>query len=78
MMQTGGSVFGEGEKISLELLVKEELALQLSETPLSASQVVSKLNNTYRITADVVDSKQLEQWISGLGELVKSHRKIVI
>ncbi|MEZ8204623.1 helix-turn-helix transcriptional regulator [Vibrio splendidus] len=70
--------FGEGEKIFLELLVKEELALLLSETPLSASQVVTELNNAYRITATIVDSMQLEQWISGLGELVISHRKIVI
>ncbi|MGR5194778.1 helix-turn-helix transcriptional regulator [Vibrio rotiferianus] len=70
--------FGEGEKISLELLVKEELALLLLETPLSTSQIITKLNNTYRITATVVDSMQLEQWITGLGELVISHRKIVI
>ncbi|EGQ7973134.1 WYL domain-containing protein [Vibrio parahaemolyticus] len=67
--------FGEGEKISLELEVKNELALLLSETPISTDQNITQLGDIYKISATVVDSKLLGQWLSGFGDLVISQRK---
>ncbi|MEZ9324202.1 helix-turn-helix transcriptional regulator [Vibrio cyclitrophicus] len=66
--------FGEGEKISLELEVKNELALLLSETPISADQSIIQQGGIYRVSATVVDSKLLGQWFSGFGDLVISQR----
>ncbi|KYN83602.1 transcriptional regulator [Vibrio cidicii] len=66
--------FGEGEKIHLELEVKNELALLLSETPISKDQNITKLGDIYKISATVVDSKLLGQWLSGFGDLVISQR----
>ncbi|KNH14444.1 WYL domain-containing protein [Vibrio cyclitrophicus] len=66
--------FGEGEKISLELEVKNELALLLSETPISADQSIIQQGDIYRVSATVVDSKLLGQWFSGFGDLVISQR----
>ncbi|MBY7663041.1 WYL domain-containing protein [Vibrio atlanticus] len=68
--------FGEGELVSLELSVVQELAVLLQETPLSDDQKIEKLGSSYLITATVVDSKVLEQWILGLGKLVTSVAKI--
>ncbi|TOI72120.1 WYL domain-containing protein, partial [Vibrio parahaemolyticus] len=67
--------FGEGEKISLELEVKNELALLLSETPISIDQNITQQGDIYKISATVVDSKLLGQWLSGFGDLVISQRK---
>ncbi|EIZ9929923.1 WYL domain-containing protein [Vibrio parahaemolyticus] len=66
--------FGEGEKILLELEVKNELALLLSETPISTDQNITQLGDIYKISATVVDSKLLGQWLSGFGDLVISQR----
>ncbi|EOG7687130.1 hypothetical protein ACLING_003430 [Vibrio cholerae] len=66
--------FGEGEKIALELEVKKELALLLSETPISIDQNITQLGEIYKISATVVDSKLLSQWLSGFGDLVISQR----
>ncbi|WP_041054716.1 helix-turn-helix transcriptional regulator [Vibrio owensii] len=67
--------FGEGNKITLKLDVKSELALLLSETPISHDQTISNLNDKYQVSATVVDSKLLDQWLSGLGDLVISQQK---
>ncbi|MCG3826674.1 helix-turn-helix transcriptional regulator [Photobacterium damselae] len=67
--------FGEGNKITLKLEVKSELALLLSETPISHDQTISILNDKYQVSATVVNSKLLDQWLSGLGGLVISQQK---
>ncbi|EIV8508393.1 MULTISPECIES: helix-turn-helix transcriptional regulator [Vibrio] len=66
--------FGEGQKISLELEVKNELALFLSETPISTDQNITQQGDIYKISATVVDSKLLAQWLSGFGDLVITQR----
>ena len=49
--------------------------IQLSETPISHDQTISNLNDKYQVSATVVDSKLLDQWLSGLGGLVISQQK---
>lgn len=67
--------FGEGEKIFLELKVKQELALLMSESPISLDQTITQFGDLYKVSATVVESKLLEQWVTSLGDLVVSQQK---
>ncbi|EKK9973579.1 WYL domain-containing protein [Vibrio vulnificus] len=67
--------FGEGEKIFLELEVKQELALLMSESPISLDQTITQFGDLYKVSATVVESKLLEQWVTSLGDLVVSQQK---
>ena len=68
--------FGEGKKIRLKFCIRHEAGFHLMETPLSKDQQVRKLEEGWlEITATVVDSLMLEQWMMGFGDRVKEIHK---
>lgn len=67
--------FGEGKKIRLSFIIDKDVGFHLTESPLSGDQVVKDLGNKYRITATVVQSLLLEQWLQGFGGSVGSIRR---
>jgi len=67
--------YGEGEKIKLSFVIDKEVGFHITESPLSSDQVVRDLGKAYRITATVVQSLLLEQWLRGFGGSVRSIRR---
>lgn len=63
--------FGEGEKCQIEFMITKQAGYHLLETPLSEDQVVEVDNCGYRISATVVRSKMLQDWLNNLGEDVR-------
>lgn len=68
--------FGEGEKIRLTFRIERKAGLHLLETPLSADQRVTELDDkTLEVSATVVDSAMLEWWLRGFGKAVSAVRR---
>lgn len=64
--------FGEGKKVQLSFCIKKEPGFHLLETPLSKDQQVQKIDEQWlKITATVVDSLILDQWLRGFGSNIK-------
>ncbi len=68
---------GNGKKIRLSFRIDKEAGLHVVECPLSADQTVVELDDTYEITATVVDSAMLDWWLRGFGDAVSEIRKIL-
>lgn len=65
--------FGEGELVKLSFLVNERVGNYLLETPLSEDQkVINKNEGKLEVIATVVKSKQLENWLTGFGDDIRS------
>lgn len=64
--------FGEGKRIRLSFRITKEAGLHLVESPLSADQIVREFKNSYQITATVIESIQLSQWLKGFGNSITS------
>lgn len=62
--------FGEGVRIRLAFSIEKKAGYHLQESPLSPDQVMTEQEDAYRITATVVDSLMLEQWLLGFGSRV--------
>jgi len=60
--------YGEGKRIRLTFRIDKEAGYHLLESKLSEDQQVKELEDTYEITATVVESAQLEWWLRGFGE----------
>lgn len=67
--------YGNGQRIRLSFTIEKEAGLHLLESPLSADQQVVERDETYEITATVVDSAMLGWWLRGLGESVTNIQK---
>jgi len=67
--------FGEGKRIRLTFRITKNAGLQLLESPLSADQQVKELADHFEISATVVDTAQLQWWLSGFGEQVSNIRR---
>jgi len=68
--------FGEGNRIRLSFQIDKDAGFHLLESPLSEDQKVTELEEIYKISATVVDTAQLEWWLRGFGEKVRSIRKV--
>ena len=66
-LASGALEFGGGESITLEAWVNNELAIYLTETPLSEKQTIGFKAGRYMLTAEVKDSWQLHWWILSQG-----------
>ena len=64
--------FGEGKRIRLSFRITKSAGQHLLESPLSTDQQVIELEDTYEITATVVDSQWLWRWLRGFGEQVSN------
>ncbi len=68
--------FGNGERIRLSFTISQEYGRHLLEMPLSNDQKEKQQRDgSLRITATVVDSLLLTQWLQGFGEEVWNVRK---
>ena len=67
--------YGDGLKIRLSFRITKEAGLHVVECPLSADQQVVELDDTYEITATVVDSATLDWWLQGFGDAVGNLKK---
>lgn len=68
--------FGAGLRIRLEFRINEKAGLHLLESPLSADQKSTRVDDgRLRITATVVDSAMLDRWLRGFGDAVTDVRK---
>jgi predicted DNA-binding transcriptional regulator YafY len=67
--------FGEGKHVRLTFSIDKQAGYHLLESPLSADQAAVEENDSYRITATVVDSLMLQQWLAGFGEKVWDVRR---
>ncbi|MDP2903162.1 MAG: WYL domain-containing protein [Methylovulum sp.] len=65
---SGAFQFGGGENLCLKAEIWEGLAQILQETPLSLDQQIQQDNNTFTLTATVMDSWQLRWWILSQGD----------
>ena len=70
--------FGNGKLIRLSFQIDKETGAHLLESQLSADQVVKEMPDTYRITATIVDSDQLDWWLRGFGDAVSGIRKTAV
>jgi Predicted transcriptional regulator len=57
--------FGEGETVALSFDIEKKVGRHLLETPLAKDQVVTEHEDYYHISATVIDSKRLDQWLNG-------------
>lgn len=64
--------FGNGQKIKLSFRIAKDEGFHLLESPLSLDQQVTELDDTYEISATVVDSAMLDWWLRGFGEAVEN------
>lgn len=63
--------FGNGERIRLTFLIKQNAGLHLKESPLSMDQQVFEREDGYlQITATLVDSSMLDKWLRGFGDAI--------
>jgi predicted DNA-binding transcriptional regulator YafY len=68
--------FGEGKRIQLTFRIEKGAGFHLLESPLSADQTATEIDDKFEITATVVDTAQLEWWLRGFGDRVsKVQRK---
>ena len=64
--------FGSGENVRITLRFTVEAGEHLTETPLSADQVIEDMGDGYlTVTATVPDTPQLKWWILGFGDQVE-------
>lgn len=69
--------FGEGERIRLRFRIKREVGHHLLETPLSRDQTITEADgDRLDVTATVVDSAMLDQWLRGFGDAVDRVEKL--
>ena len=70
-VEEGKFAYGDGSKVELSFEIPKGAGLHLTEAPLSDDQKVEELENTYRITATVIDSMRLRNFLYGIsGEVL--------
>ncbi|HES76241.1 MAG TPA: WYL domain-containing protein, partial [bacterium] len=66
----GRFAFGDGKKVRLHFFIDKTIGLHLTESPLSEDQSVIEHEDSLEITATVMDSALLHQWLRGWGDKV--------
>lgn len=61
-----------GKPIKLSIVVTKNAGLHLLESPLAPDQAVKEVGEHYEITATVAPTEQLQRWLRGFGEDLKS------
>ena len=71
--------YGKGKRIKLTMVIEKKAGKHLLESRLSEDQTVKELDDTYQITATVVETAQLDWWLRGFGDTLHSvsKRKVV-
>lgn len=67
--------YGDGKKIMLSFRIEMDAGYHLLESPLSIDQQVVEDEDTYKISATVVDSSMLDWWLRGFGDAISEISK---
>ncbi len=67
--------FGEGEYCHIQFDITKQAGYHLLETPLAKDQIVEELEDSYRISANVIDSMLLDKWLKSFGSDVFNIQK---
>lgn len=68
--------FGDGKRVQLSFTIEKDAGFHLTETPLSADQEITALDNgRLRVSASVANSAMLEWWLRGFGDAVTDVRR---
>lgn len=67
--------YGDGKKIMLSFRIEKDAGYHLLESPLSIDQQVVEDEDTYKISATVVDSSMLDWWLRGFGDAISEISK---
>ena len=59
---------GDGKRIRLSFSVNKLEGVLMLESPLSKDQIFTERDDSYRITATVIQTKVLDRWLRGYGE----------
>ena len=70
--------FGNGQKIQLTFKIKKSTGLHIVESPLSVDQTIIEDDYYYTITATLVNTLLLDQWLRGFGDDVIEISKVKI
>ena len=70
--------FGDGKRIQLTFCITEGAGFHLLESPLSTDQKTKLVDGGYEITANVVQTAQLDWWLRGFGKQIWNVRNKVI
>lgn len=73
--EAGQFGFGEGWRIRLHFSIARESGQHLLDTPLSADQQITQHEGHFRVSATVVQTRQLDWWLRGFGDAVWSVRR---
>src|SRR5690606_29242185 len=60
--------YGSGRRMRLSFHISKEAGAHLLESPLSAEQAVEEHDDSYHITATLLDSLLLRRWLNGFGD----------
>jgi len=71
----GNFAVGNGERIRLQFTIDKGPGRHLLESPLSEDQTVVEDPNSYTITANVVQTLQLERWLNSFGDQITNITK---
>lgn len=69
--EAGRFGWGTGQRIQLVFWASKGLGANLIETPLAPDQMHEEMEGGYRVSASVVDSMLLRQWLRGHGKNVR-------
>ncbi len=67
--------YGDGKKIMLSFRIEMDAGYHLLESPLTIDQQVVEDEDTYKISATVVDSSMLDWWLRGFGDAISEISK---
>ena len=70
--------YGDGKKIRLSFCITKEAGLHVVECPLSADQEVTDLDDSYLISATVVETAILDWWLRGFGSQITEIKRLAI
>jgi predicted DNA-binding transcriptional regulator YafY len=62
--------FGEGKLVQLSFSANAHIGNYLTETPLSNDQIIVELIDRVEVSATVINSKSLNQWLRGFGNSI--------
>ncbi|MBF38669.1 helix-turn-helix transcriptional regulator [Idiomarina sp. UBA4520] len=70
-LEKGALQFSDGNTFTLKARINDNLAMHLTETPLSDDQQITADGETNILTATVIDSWQLHWWVKSMGAQIE-------
>ncbi len=70
-LEKGALQFSDGNTLKLKARINDNLAMHLTETPLSDDQQITADGETNILTATVIDSWQLHWWVKSMGAQIQ-------